>query len=331
MSRTHQVPASSTIGEAAPEISRQLRAELDANPEGKIIFEGSITTREQASATLTAREAAGHGTSYFDLIEVLNDKLTQPMLRARVLSSMAWMLDMNVINTGRSLFYDVHKEATESGTIDNFADFLSKMCELQAGEAFAEGLGYELNTGRLASLSLMLRLRQTWHDKAESAAANARIKYEPKSFEVLMASEKVQTVDTLTREKLSALVDATYEGENASTEEIAQAQALLLNQQAARNVQIHESRQLVAPAILRIIDNADFHGKAIESAEFWQLALDTQIRLIGAARRAVERTLSDLASYKTITTLEYVGMIKECKAMTRELDAVLTTGKYATH
>lgn len=340
MSKVHQVPASSTLGcnpvlmalnDAAPEITREQRASLDDIPEGKVIFEGKVRTRADVSEILTTREATSHGVTYFDLMESLSTKLVHPMLRARVMASNAWTLDSSIISTARSIFFDVYKDETEAGHIDNFADFLSKMSELRAGEDFAEGLGYELGAGRMKSLGTMMRVSTEWHDMARAAAANAKIKYDPKSFELLMASEKVQVVDVLTREKLAALIEVEYEDdENSTPEEAEQAKDMLIAQQTARNIQMHASRQMVAPAVLRIIEHVNLKHTA-EDCNFWQLPLDMQIRLIGAARRTVDRTLTDLSTYRGISTLDYIGMIREAKAMKKELDTVLATGKFATH
>lgn len=291
--------------------------------------------------------AITHGTAYFDLLTTLDDVLVHALFRARVLSSMAWALDTAAINTARSIFWDTHAESTQAGHIDNFADFLNKMSEMRANENYVEDLGFELGAGKLQSLTLMLKLSQKWHDAAQGAAVGAGIKYTPKSFELLLASEKAQQVDALTIAKLNALVDATFDGEDSTPEEIEQAKKLVAAQQSERLAAMHASRQMISPAVLRIIAYAehrdyfvDYKGDptAAEVArdmnadtEFWQLPVDAQARLINNAISTIDRTVTDLAGYRSITAIEYIGLIKEAKGAKARLNDVLKSSKFLAH
>ncbi len=281
------------------------------------------------AANVIPETTVTHGVSYFDLIPYLEEALVHAQLRARVLSSMAWALDTAAINTARSIFWDTHKESVENGHIDNFADFLNRMSEMRANENYVEDLGFELGAGRLSQLSLMLKLSQDWHDKAEGAAVAAGIKYTPKSFELLIASEKAQAVDALTLAKLDALVDATLDDDH-TPEELAEYKRLIAQQQSDRMQQMHASRQLVAPAVLRIISFADYRG-AGETSEFWQLPIEAQSRLVSSAINTINRVLTDLAGYRQITAIEYIGIIKEGKAAIKRLNETLRSGKFVAH
>lgn len=314
---------------------------LPAGTMALALTNAGITPDTKAPTSIT------HGVAYFDLLTTLDEVLVHALFRARVLSSMAWALDTAAINAARSIFWDTHKESVENGHIDNFADFLNKMSEMRANENYVEDLGFELGAGRLQSLSLMLKLSQRWHDSAEQAAVGAGIKYTPKTFEQLLASEKAQKVDNLTLTKLNALVDATFEGEDSTPEEIEQARKMVAHQQAERMAAMHASRQLISPAVLRIIAYAehrdyfvDYKGDptAAEVAqdmnadtEFWQLPIDLQARLVNNAVSAVDRTVTDLAAYKSITAIEYIGLIKEAKGAKNRLNEVLRSGKFIAH
>ena len=296
-----------------------------------------MTRRDMNNLANAADEAAKnaattitHGTAYFDLLHTLDEVLVHSLLRARVLSSMAWALDTAAINAARSVFWDTHKEAAEAGHIDNFAEFLNKMSEMRANENYVEDLGFELGAGKLQSLTLMLKLSQKWHDTAADAAAGAGIKYTPKSFEVLMASEKVQQVDAPTTAKLNALIDMTFEGEEHTAEEIEQARKLVAAQQSERMAAMHASRQMISPAVQRIIAYADYRDSS-DATEFWQLPTDTQARLVSNAISTIDRTLTDLAGYRSITAIEYISLIKEAKGAKARLNDVLKSSKFIAH
>lgn len=270
-----------------------------------------------------------HGTAYFDLMDTLNDVLVHALFRARVLSSMAWAFDTAAINTARSVFWDTHQESTQAGHIDNFANFLNKMSEMRANENYVEDLGFELGAGKLQSLSLLIKLARSWHDAAQGAAVAANVKYAPKTVEQLLASEKPQQVDALTIAKLDALVDATFDGEDHTPEEVEEAKKLIAAQQNERMAAMHASRQMITPAVLRIMAYADYHDT--DATEFWQLPIELQARLINNAISSIDRTITDLASYRSITSIEYIGLIKEAKGAKARLNEVLKSSKFIAH
>ncbi len=287
----------------------------------------STQLKQDALAVANKVEDVVHGTAFFDIMDTLDTVLVHPLMKARVLSSMAWSMDASIINVARNVFWDTHKEASVNGHIDDFANFINTMADMQANENYVEDLGFELGAGRLQQLSLMLKLSVDWHDKAEQAAVAAGVKYTPKGFEELMASEKVQVLDTLSKAKLDALIEATFEGEEHTPEEIEQAKKMLTAQQQERLQQMHASRQAVAPAVLRIISYGAY--RECDATDFWQLPVDAQARMVTAAIRSIQRTMTDLAGYKAITVIEYVGLIKESKAAERALNDVLKTPRFA--
>lgn len=347
MTRTHTVPTGTmalaliNAGIAAPAIPTSLSEAAELNTSLPIAqqwvkYNGEFMSRLEMQALADEADAAKEpantvqGTAYFDLLDTLNDVLTHSLLRARVLSSMAWTIDTAAINIARSIFWDTHKEASEVGHIDNFADFLNRMSEMRANENYVEDLGFEIGSGKLQSLSLLLKLSQNWHDTAQGAAVGANIKYAPKSFEQLLASEKAQAIDALTMSKLDALIEATFEGEEHTPEEVEQAKKLVAAQQAERMAAMHASRQMISPAVLRILAYADYRDES-EASEFWQLPIEVQARLVNNAISALDRTVTDLAAYRSITAFEYIGIIKEAKAAKARLNDVLKSSKFIAH
>lgn len=345
--RTHRVPKGTmqaallTAGVTTPAVphsleeAERLNASLPIKDQW-VSYKGEFMSRTSMEAMANAAAAdegkektITHGVSYFDLSNTLQEVLVHELLKARVLSSMAWSIDTAAINVARNVFWDAHAEATSSGSIDDFNNFVNKMADMRANENYVEDLGFELNAGPLKSLALMLKLSQSWHDAATGAAAAAGIRYTPKTFELLLATEKPQAVRADTVAKLHAAVDAMYEDEDADPAEIADAKAKMVEMQRIRSIDQHDSRQRITPAVLKIIDYAGYHGTGED--QFWQLPIDMQARLIGQASSAIDRSLSDLASYSKISQMEYIGIIKEAKAAMRRLNETVKSGKFAAH
>jgi hypothetical protein len=346
--RTHRVPKGTmaaalvTAGVAAPATPHSLAEAEQLNltlpiKEQWVSYRGEFMSRESMEAMANAALAESkaettitQGVSYFDLIETLQSLLAHEMLKARVLSSMAWGLDTAAINVARNVFWTAHAEATETGSIDDFNNFVNKFKEMRANENYVEDLGFELNSGPIQSLALMVKLSQGWHDAAMGAAANAGMRYTPKTFEVLLNTEKPQAVKADTIVKLNMIVDSMYEDDaDADPKEIQDAKDRLAEMQRMRAIDQHDSRQRITPAVLRVIDYATYHGSSADS--FWQLPIDLQARLINQAISAIERSITDLAGYSKITAVEYIGIIKEAKAAIKQLNETVKHGKFAAH
>lgn len=311
----------------------------------------SVSTGTMAQAFTTAGVASNdrteleleseinRGIAYFDIQEMISTDLPHPLMKARTLSSMAWSIDTTILNVARGLVFKLQKDAKASsesadpvapmevGHIDSYNNLLSCLSKLQDGEASFQEHGLE--TGPFQELCTLLAVADKWHGLAKDACISARIAYTPKSFEELLKSEKPQTVTPLTKRKLEAIVELTFEDAGSTAEELAEYKSMTLDRQRNQYESMHETRQKVIPEVLRLIEHAKYYGTNI--TEFWQLSVENQVRLIASTQKTVDRVLTDLSSYRSITELEFIGMIREAKAFTKQLDNVLNTGKFATH
>jgi hypothetical protein len=283
-----------------------------------------------AQVDTQAQPETNHGVAFFDIQEMLATDLPHPLMHARTLSSMAWSIDTTILNVARGLFFKAHKESMETNHVDNFNDFISLMSEMRANENYVEDLGFALESSSVQELCTLLSLSQRWHELADDSCRNAKIKYSPKSFEELLKAERPQAIDQLTERKIKALVALTMEGSGSTADELTEFETMVMNQRRAQFESMHETRQKIIPAVLRLIDYAKYHSHG-DSTEFWQLSLESQVRLISSTRKTIDRVLTDLSSYRSITELEFIGMIREAKAVAKQLDNVLNTGKFATH
>lgn len=296
-------------------------------PNDTVIYNGTEMTRKDAQAEHAKSEVI-HGTNFLDLHDIADETLVYPLMKAKVTASMAWMMDTSIVTTARRVFWDTQADGVEGGHIDNFADFLNAIADLQTNENYVEQLGFELNTGRLQSLKIMLQLSAKWHDRARAAAIQNGQTYEPKSFETLLLSEKPAPVKADSIEKMTALAEALAdEGDTAEDKE--RLVQMLIKKATNRAIEMHDSHKLIIPAVLKIISIAGYSNAGEESAEFWQLPADAQFRFINSMDASIKRTLEDISTYRKVTMIEYAGAIKEAKAACARLKTIAQSEKFA--
>lgn len=263
--------------------------------------------------------------NFFDPLDAI-EAVQHPLLKAMILSSATWYIDTLCINKARDIFYRVRETVEADGGIDEFNEFISAIAEIKGNEQYSEEQGFEQNAGAMQELALLTGIRLHWHDVSDTAAGAAKIKNEVKSFEQLIASEKVRTVDDETRSNLEAC--AAFAARGASPERAKLIAEQLEKEQAARFAHQHKQRQLVAPAVINIITLAEYRRAGDESAQFHQLALDTQRRLIAGVRAAVMRAMNTLATWRLPVGEYATSVLPDGYACVDELDAVLTSPKF---
>lgn len=264
--------------------------------------------------------------AFFDPIDVI-EEIQHLTLRSLILSSMAWSADTMLINKARDVFYAARKTymESESPTINDFNEFINAVRELQANEQYAEELGFEQNSGALQSIAQLIGIRQHWHDRAEIAAVAAKTKYAPKTLSELIATERVRTVDGEVASNMEALAEFSARGK---PERIPQIKQHLIAEQNARYAAQHKDRQLVAPAVLNIISMGEYRN-AGDTHDFWQLAVDDQVRLITQTKAAVERSIMTLATWR-LPQGDYARFVlPEGYDTVDKLEAVLNSTKFA--
>lgn len=265
--------------------------------------------------------------TYFDVQDTI-ESILHPMLRAMVLGSMAWSIDIACINKARDTFYAARKITTDNGestTIDKFNEYINSVAELAANEQYSEELGFEQNAGALQELAIMSGLRTKWHDISDTAYAAAKMKNETKTIEELIASERVRTVDGDTSANLEALAAFACRGK---ADRLPLVTAQLIKEQNARYAQQHKDRQLVAPAVINIINMANYRVAGEDNQQFYQLALETQRRLIISIRAAVIRSMNTLATWRLPAGEYATSVLPDGYDVVDALDVVLNSPKF---
>lgn len=267
------------------------------------------------------------GTNYFDLREQLGELLSTEQLRARVLSSVAWRIDTQVISLARALFYKLYEDNADVGTIDAFNEFIRSVSMQKDAEENSFAVGFE-QTGPFKTMVALLNTSHYWHDAATEASAAAGMRYTPKSITQLLAEEKPQAVTALSAQKLGMIAKAVSNGD-AEREEITT--KLLISKEAQRNEQSHAGRQKTLPAVMRIIEVAQGFSPTNDISDepgFHTFPLELQKQLIEFSIKAIETSLTQLASYTSISTLEYSAIIAEALNAQRKLAEVLKSPKF---
>jgi hypothetical protein len=231
-----------------------------------------------------AKLAVQSGTSFFDPIDLLEDHLgVRPVLHARVLESMVWMIDNSCISQARSILFTRYAEVDHDAP-DAFSSFCQDVAENLDHESLYTDESPE------QTLAILLALRDQWHDAAARAAAADDRDYKPKSLRQMMEEEKVKLADVGTRVNYKKLAELEAGSDTAKAERLynsyMEADAIASTQRVSNN-------KALMPTILEVLRTAKRY--ALESSRFDHLPLSVQRRLTTFAVGVVDRCKLDVA------------------------------------
>lgn len=267
-----------------------------------------------------AKLAVTTGTSFFDPIDVLEDHLgTQPTLHSRVLDSMAWMLDSSCISQARSILFERYKDVdhTEADAFNNFCQDVAE--NLDHPSLFAE----DADGSPEHTLSVMLALRNHWHDAAARAASADNRDYKGKSFRELMESEKVKTADIGTRVNYKKLAELEARGDTAKAERL---YTSYMEADALASANRVDSNKALLPVVLEILRTVNRY--AVESSRFDHLPLIVQRRLATFCVGAVDRSKLEVAKRLAKQPIAF-GHIAEAAFQATEALNLVIVNKYS--
>lgn len=293
--------------------------------------------------------------TYFDLFEWLDEKLTDPKLKARVFSSMAWMLDIFTINNARSIFFQMHEAARTDGidlfgqetlAVDSYNEFLKYFSTHDIGDAllssfykgklnddgtvgapdeFDAEVRDEQSSEPWRDMLLMVSMHNQWHAQAAQQLAVSRKvselkrNYAIKTYEELAMDERVY-VDTMAVEKLMALA-AVIAPDNA---EKVGGMFMKGREQAAKS-RVASNKEN-ARFVLAIIGEAQRRAPEVDDdhdVQFYDLSKPMQHKLSEQASKAIARSIEQMATDKSIPLLDYVGMAQLALKAQAELNVVI--------
>ena len=276
----------------------------------------------QMEAALSAlpREVV-HSLNHFDLFDTIDRILPHPMMRAKVKGSLHWAMNNTIINAARSLFWDTKREASAT----SFSEMLNIFAGARDHDTLTEAMGFSLNANTLTQIGRMCAIATDWGDAAESSAMSAKLNFKPNTIEGQLASERIQGIDTSTKEKIKLEAEMMVDSDETEADR-ALYEELLLKEQADANERAFNTRRETMTAVLHIVEFARSSGEA--DVAFNNLPTTTQVQLIRAALWAIDRSISDLRKFRSITAIEYIGILKEAKAAKKELEAILNDDKF---
>jgi hypothetical protein len=262
----------------------------------------------------------------FDPIDFVKTNVTTEKARAGILSSMAWYIDMMVINQLRAVFFDLYRDMQAHGedvtrrTADSYSDFLKAMNDRVQREANMVELGFMESAG-VGSIRKLLVLRQDWHNEAMTAMTAVRTNfiYVVPTIEELLRNEKPQMPNALTKEKLRALAEDVAEGDTDAAVE-------LFNDLVLREeLQAKDRHAAAAERHDALIGIGEFieHTNPVSEADFNDLPLDSRKRLITGIKNSIAQATQRLATDRTVNVLDFMAARKELKATTNAINAVL--------
>lgn len=277
-------------------------------------IQGNPVMSNAINPTITPEVAAKlvH-TRYTDVMDIIGDKLSHESLKARVTSSMAWMLDQTIVTQARVFLFNEFKESELVGTADGLDNFMHEFVgSLQVEEVFG-------GNGTASTLCQMLGLRQEWHDIASSAADADGRRYEPRSFEALIHDEKAQTLKPDQRKRMQMMVKAMLEMDGGDEKEEADLVKLMAERADARAMSRVELNRKVGPTVLDVIAQATRHS---QHSRFEELDEQLRERLIKTSLKFVKNAALDLGQ-RSMSDAEYLGILMEMKAYNAEINKVL--------
>jgi hypothetical protein len=315
-----------SIEQANEALVRQIADDLDngALPEGKVIYNGSITTRANAlrshdEAIVTARKS-----TTFDIQDTIDDYLVAGPARLRLRSNMLWGMGYRVIGAVRDVVYRMSEHAREVGHINKFNDYLAELNDAESSADYAEQLGYAHYGSGMNKARALFTIYSQWHDLTVQDFGKARVKIGKNELPILAElAAQPPRYDASEAEKMMVATRMMLEGEDPAV--IDEAVQLVF----AKASEEHKMRVLnnatMAPILERLVIEA---SEPIEGLQFYDLPLNTQQAIISSAANSVRKIPTQLAKMRSVSTMDMVTSIPMLKRLGAKLDDVLNDPRF---
>ena len=247
-------------------------------------------TRTVPTGTMTALAAAMpevvSGTSYFDPIDLLKDKMGDaPTLYAEVMKSMIWRIDTACLNQSATVLFEKFKDINSEEVV-TFNEYLLHVAEYVAHDEW-----YEIDSNE-RTLAILLNIRKQWYDACQSALAADDKDFKPNSLRVQLESQKAKMTDVGTRANYKIMAEADAHGDAAEAELLYKSY-LELDEVDAKN-KVERAKPLIASKLV-ILHAAQAHSQ--DSFRFDHLPMNVQRSLTKFPLGAIDRVRKDLARF----------------------------------
>lgn len=284
---------------------------------GNIVMNETTTTLGQALNDAGVRTFTRN--AYIDIMGIAAKHIPDASrdFWARVTNSMAWRLDMAVINKARGAFYALYSESERGDEVsagDHFNDFIHQVGDQIRQDSLWSG---DIAKAELLELRTLMKVRLDWHELAMSAAnANDR-DYNPKSIGEMLIEEKPAKVSLQTM----ALYEVAAK-RSAGGDELKYARRMeqfrFAHEVQAKD-QVERNRRLISvvEVILAEADRQMDHDGVMSD-----LPKATQRQLVDFLMSTIERvSTTDLAKDRKMTIPQYTRCLDAADAAIDELKA----------
>lgn len=297
----------------------------------------TVLTKENSMQLKTTMSAA-----FYDPLAHIQEILPSEMLRERVVSRLAWHIDVLTVNQLRSCYFDLRDEfdAMEDlpPTIDKYNDFISLMKSKDDAHTAMAELGLTQSSGAVTLRQLLL-LRPQFHDAvvqanfAKTGTINPKMNrrsrkdeepYRMLSVEELLHAEKAQQVGGSQAVKLR--IDAKRAAAGDTVKEERLYQSAVEREQMFFDDQ-HGRRKNNIDTLVHMLDFIRYTGTE-DHAEFHELPIDVQRTLIESIFAGIDQGMSNANRNRHVSTQDYWSLGEERDAAVAAIKAILAQPKF---
>lgn len=299
--------------------------ETGMNKNGNIIFEGQIVNRTEAQRIMTEREITARGTALFDVQDLVQDQIAANHARLVLRRNILWAINARIIGSLRDVLFGMRETAIQTGSVDNWNEFIADVSVAESASQYADDLGYAHYGSRISKARALISVAQNWYDLADKDARASRAKLDaPSLIEMIHAP---QQFDKSVADKMAMAVRLSMEDE-FTEEEIAESEKFAVTKAHNDHLNRNAMNKEVGPVLERLYLVAK-DGMDAEPVHFWQLPVETQASLIEAVQRSAKKLPMQLAKMNSVDTIELAMAVPQLKRLGKKLDEVLNSDKYA--
>lgn len=262
-----------------------------------------------AVAQVAAATKAVSSYNYFDPIDFLDDTIKSPALKERVLSYMAWKIDMTIINAARNLFWESYKDSNDDTSVD-FEEFI-------VGFRGVVDQSSTFGSGSALTLVKLMSMRVDWHAYAAASSAYMNRDYKERELAEMITQDDKRIVPLDTSKIKMAADEASYGDAEVAAELFKRDVAVAVKKAADRR----ETQLKLRPCVLATLDAA--RACHCDPVNFWELDMELQAQFTRAAVAAIESAKKQLSTTTIISTHDYRDIIIDAREVTAQLMEVL--------
>ena len=314
-----------TMQAALNSIARQIVDDLDngALPEGKVMYDGKVITREEAVRLNDEAVAQSRKSAYYDVQDTIDEFMAQGPAKVRLRSNIVWGMGYRVIGALRDVIYRMGEHARETNSVDGFNSFLSGLANAKISADYAEDLGYAHYGAGITKACALYTIYNQWREQAIKEYGIARYKLRGDDLPFLFdLADAPPSYDPSEAEKMVVATRMMLEGEDQAV--IDEAVALVFE----KAQEDHKMRVLnnanMAPALKALISEL----REIEGFHFHDLPIDVQGTLITSVLTSSRKIPNQLAKMKSVSTLDMVTAIPQLRRLQAKLEDVLSDSRF---